>query len=137
MVLGSLGCCAKTAVGYVCCYISSSRMSGNYGSKSCRAYRLKLCAQLAYVPYPAFDVANSLSSYVSDAYHVDHADRHPLYVSNRFELYAIWNISSHESGIVTGLFVRPFTTIFSAISKPLEIYGCALATFPEYELATR
>ena len=31
----------------------------------------------------------------------------------------------------------PQTTIFAAISKPLGIKGCALATFPEYELATR
>jgi hypothetical protein len=29
------------------------------------------------------------------------------------------------------------TTISAAISKPLRICGCALATFPEYELATR
>ncbi len=31
----------------------------------------------------------------------------------------------------------PQTTILAAISEPLGIKGCALATFPEYELATR
>ena len=33
--------------------------------------------------------------------------------------------------------ITPQTTLFAAISEPLGIKGCGLATFPEYELATR
>ncbi len=32
---------------------------------------------------------------------------------------------------------NPQTTLFAAISKPLGIKGCALATFPEYKLTTK
>ena len=39
--------------------------------------------------------------------------------------------------VKAGVRIHPQATMLAAISEPLGINGCALATFPEYELATR